>query len=107
MDLETFELHNLKISMIIEMRIFEELKQIHIDEKHKHNFIYLCAQCNGYCEQILNDLITHKNIVNKNFAEQIRQIEEDRKKEAKELDEEAFIEQMKRDGILDKDGNTI
>ena len=72
MDIETFNLHNLKISMVIEMKIFEELKPIHLSEGHKHNFIYLCQKCNLYCEEILNDLVAHKNMVNKNFIEQIR-----------------------------------
>jgi hypothetical protein len=107
MDLETFELHNLKISMIIEMRIFEELKQIHIDEKHKHNFIYLCAKCNSYCEQILNDLITHKQIVNKNFIEQIKQIEEERKIENQNNTNEKMLEEMKKIGIVDNNGDII
>lgn len=104
MEIENYNLHAKKLNMLAEIKIFEELKEIHKNEGHKHPFIHLCLKCNIYCDQILNDYIIYQNDLH------AKKFEEDRLTKIEELQKKAIDEDIKeqfyRDSIkYDRNGN--
>lgn len=96
MDIDTYQQHAQKLNMLAEIKIFEELKTIHIEDEHSHPFIYLCFKCNQYCEEILGDFVIYQN-------ERNAQEMETKRKEA--IDEDIRQQLIKDSQKLDKYGN--
>lgn len=61
MNINDYLNYSKKLNVLAEIKIFDELKKKHIDEKHEHGFIYLCKKCNEDMDIILNDFIEYNN----------------------------------------------
>jgi len=104
MNIESYQEHAKKLNMLAEIKIFEELKTIHIEDEHEHPFIFLCLKCNQYAEEILHDFVTYSNeLAAKQNEEKQQKIMEELKIKAIEED---IKQQMYKDSLkYDKNGN--
>ena len=61
-NMENYRCQYYKAILGLEINIFRKLRKFHKEANHPNDFIYLCAKCNEYCVEIMDEFLAENGL---------------------------------------------